>query len=230
MYLLGAVYLRGFYRFFGIDGTLMEMSLEKTVGTTWTLELLFLPVVVSVWGFLRGRELLLPWAGAPRSDANDLEVALTASFWVMVALGLVGYIAFVLSGRGQDTELTLYYVFLLASLLSSLATLLWHTKIAGFARLVWAHLFGIPSLLIFLTLLVLVYAALGYTEAKRVSHGMGATKIHLETRTGWQSPPNAVLVAHMSEKYFICEPVTGPLPPPVIVIEDEQLTMVTLQK
>jgi hypothetical protein len=63
----------------------------------------------------------------------------------------------------------------------------------------------------------------------KVAGGQIGMRITLETDTDPQPPADAVLISHMKDKYFICEPTSFGSVPTVLVIEDEDVRKVSMR-
>lgn len=76
--------------------------------------------------------------------------------------------------------------------------------------------------------LIYIYTTAGEHEAEIQSKSHINTKIILQTTEGWQSPRDAIFITHMDNKYFIYNSSNDSVAPEIFIIEDSQVSKVTL--
>jgi hypothetical protein len=213
LYILGWVYWVSYYKFFGISSDFINIPFEQIVSTTWIIGLGAIIALISLIGLYI-------------FDINNTE---DYSFELSNIITFLSFLGGVLAVIYYYKNIWLSFVVIIPILvilyLASKTKLFNYTIIFGKFYQKKSTRLCIILLIFFIFFFTYSYMGEQAAEIQSKSHN---TKIILETTGGWQSPKDAFLIAHMDNKYFIYNSSNDSFAPEVFIIEDAQVSKVTL--
>ena len=181
LYALGWVYWSTFFWYFGLQVTMVGLSFEHVVSTTWVLA-----VVLAFWTLTR---VVHPAALLDHAASGVLELQ-AGGIVLLVLLGLVP-LAAALPWHPWTLVAGAILAFALMATLRRRTIILKRRS----ARML-AFLLGTAFLLG-------VYAIAGYSEAIQRAHGRGASCVNVQTFTDPQPAADLVVLARSSGMLFV---------------------------
>ncbi len=211
LYILGWTYWTQYFKYFGIDPSFIDLSFHQLIATTWWFAYSFALIIYAVIDHdgqesmgrvsISGYNFLLAVFALLSGFLFTLLIPLWLKITIAVALFLL---LMVCKPKLKQKKLNL------------------DKKLSGISG-------KIAFSMLLLSLALLLNIHLGNRHAKgKVELNGNVDRISIEVKGNTQPPKQAVLIAHMKGKYFICMPKKEGAKPETIIINDDVVERATI--
>lgn len=212
LFFIGWNYWRTYYGYFGIDHSMIVFPIHLVIVSAWSVLLIyFFWILYSIF--------------SPRKrlkGIKDLETSVDK-----LGLGVLLAIYLIFLPLINELWIRMVVVFLFLALFLIVWKKYGDKKISFGKRIYDFH--GILFLCVTLFFFSLVIAnLLAKVHAKRTATGIGAQLVNIDFKTNDISFRNYVLIANMGGKYFISEKTDGNSRPQAVIINENDVNVVTL--